>query len=973
MKTGDIIHGFKLKQQSVVDEINATVNIFEHEKSGARLFNLQNDDDNKLFSITFKTPPDDDTGLPHILEHSVLCGSRKFPVKDPFIEINKGSLNSFVNAFTYPDKTMYPCASRNEQDFYNLMDIYLDAVLFPNIYNTPETLMQEGWHYELNEKDGEITYKGVVYNEMKGAFSSAEQMLMRKNGHYLYPDTPYKNESGGDPEVIPNLTSEQFLAFHKKHYHPSNSYIFLYGDGNLDKQLQLINDDFLSNFDKIDIDMTIPLQKPFDEPREVTETYPVTPGEDESEKTLFGFNFMTDLTTDPEHALALDILSYILVGTPASPLKKALLEAEIGKDVFGFSMNSIQQSSFNLIVKNSEADRSEKFKQVVLDTLQGLVNNGIDKKLVEAAITITEFKLREADTKSSPKGLFYNGLVLRNWLHDADPTAQLRYEEPLSKIKTALTTDYFEQMIETYLLNNNHRSMVILKPESGLVEKKGEELRAKLADYKASLSNDEINQLVEQTNELRIQQQTPNSPENLAKLPLLSLDEIDRKAEELPLVEKEIDATKVLSHPIFTNGIGYLNLYFDTTVVPQDKIPYIALLTEVLGMIGTENYDYSQLSNEELIQTGGIGFGASAVSEKDNHELYYPKLQVKSKVLIDKLPKLIELLDEITNRTNFDDPVRLREIIREAKSGLEMNISFSGTMYAVFRATAYFSPSAKYRELIDGISFYKFLADIDKNFETKSAEVIANLKNLCKLIFNRNNLLVSFTSSEDDYQHLEQHLGSYLSTLSSDKPKHFDYNFDLTIDNEAFMTPGQVQYAAKAYNFRKAGYDYSGKMAVMSKIVHLDYLFNRIRIQGGAYGAMINFSRNGNMFMGSYRDPNLSETYKVYDQTVDYLNAFKDGEREMQKYIIGTIGDLDHPMTPSMKGETAASHYIANLTQEEIQQQRDDVLSVTAEDIRNFAKMIQDLMSTNCYSVIGSAGKIEQDKELFKKQINLFE
>lgn len=973
MKKGDVIHGFKLIRKSLIDEINATASIFEHIKSGARLFNLQNDDDNKLFSITFKTPPEDDTGLPHILEHSVLCGSRKYPVKDPFIEINKGSLNTFVNAFTYPDKTMYPCASRNEQDFHNLMSIYLDAVLFPNIYDTPETLMQEGWHYELDDKDGEITYKGVVYNEMKGAFSSAEQMLMRKNGHYLFPDTPYRNESGGDPDAIPDLTSEQFLAFHKKHYHPSNSYIFLYGDGNLEKQLELINDDYLSHFDRIDIDLTIPLQKPFTKPHEVTETYSVTPGEDEREKTLFGFNFLTDLTTDAEHALSLDILSYILIGTPASPLKKALLEANIGKDVFGYGMNSIRQSNFNLIVKNTEADRSEKFKKIVFGTLQSLVDNGIDKKLVEAAFTITEFMLREADTKGSPKGLFYNGLVLRNWLHGEDPTVQLRYEKPLAKIKAALTGDYFERMIEKYLLNNNHRSLLILKPEAGLLEKKGEEQRAKLAEYKASLSDEQLEQLVNQTRELKKLQQTPNSQENLAKLPLLSLDEIDRKAEELPLVEKEIDSTKVLHHPLFTNGIGYLNLYFDTTVVPQDKIPYISLLGEVLGVIGTENYDYSQLSNEELIQTGGINFGATSVGEKDDDERYYPKMHVRSKALMGKLPNMLELLDEITNRTNFDDTVRLREIIREVKSRMEMNISFSGTMYAVFRTMSYFSPSAKYRELTDGISFYKFLADIDKNFEQRSAEVIATLSNLCKLIFNRNNLLVSFTCADDEYPQLEQHLGSYLSTLSSDKPKRFDYKFDLSVDNEAFMTPGQVQYAVKAYNFRKAGYGYTGKLSVMNKIVGLDYLFNRIRVQGGAYGGMMNFNRNGNMFMGSYRDPNLSETYKVYDEAADYLRAFEAGERDMSKYIIGSIGDLDQPMTPSMKGAAAATHYIAHLTQAELQQQRDDILETTAEDVRSFAKMIDDLMSANCLSVIGSAAKIEQDKGLFKKQINLFE
>ncbi len=973
MKNNQIIHGFRLIEQTHIDEINAEIHIFEHEKSGARLLHLENDDDNKLFSITFKTPPKDDTGLPHIMEHSVLCGSRKYPVKDPFVELNKGSLQTFVNAFTFADKTMYPCASRNEKDFHNLMSVYLDAALFPNIYQTPETLMQEGWHYELDDKDGEITYKGVVYNEMKGVFSSPDQTAWRKMGGLMFPDSPYGCQSGGDPDAIPQLTQEQFLAFHKKYYHPSNSQIFLYGDGNLDKQLQLINDDYLQHFDRITVEASIPMQKPFDTERELVDTYPISPEDDDIAKTYFNFGVITGTAVDPEHSMAMEILEHILLGTQASPLKQALLKAGIGKDVMGHFNNTILQTVFSVYVKNSDPDRKEEFKKIVFDTLRDLVANGINKKLIEASITIAEFLMREADTKHMPKGLFYNRLVLDSWLHGGDPTMHLRYEPLLAKIKSALTTDYFEQLIDKHLINGNHWNLLVLKPEKGSADVKLEKIKTELAEYKSSLSDKELDQLVEQTKLLKKLQQTPNSAENLNKLPLLSLDEINPKAEELPLVEREIDSVKVLSHPMFTNGIGYLNFYFDASTVSQDQIPYLSLFSDVLGKVGTDNYSYGELSNEINIHTGGIGFSLSAPAEKNNDELIYPKLNISSKVMMHKLPQLMELLAEIANNTKFNDSERILEIIREIKSSLESGINFNGTSYAIWRALSYTSPAMKYSDLIGGIGYYKFIADLEKNFAEKSDEIIGNLVKISKMIFNRNELLVSFTSNEEDYSQLEEHLGSFLSVLGVEQHAKFKYEFELSDENEAFLTPGQVQYVAKAFNFHRVGHVYSGKLMVLSKILSLDYLWNRIRVQGGAYGAGISFNMNGNVFMGSYRDPNLSESLQVYDEAEDYVRQFKASDRDISKYIIGTIGDLDHPMTPSMKGGAATTDYLTHLTQDEKQQKRDDVLSITVEDIRQFADLVHDSMNANRYCVIGSAAKINENKDLFGKLVNLFD
>ncbi|MGE5632793.1 MAG: insulinase family protein [Caulobacteraceae bacterium] len=970
---GSIYNGFRLLEEKIIKETNSTARLFYHEKSGARLLNMENDDDNKVFSVTFRTPPKNSTGLTHILEHSVLCGSRKFPTKEPFVELVKGSLNTFLNAFTFPDKTMYPVASRNDKDFRNLMDVYLDSVFYPNIHKIPEIMMQEGWHYELEDIDGEITYKGVVYNEMKGAFSSPESVLMRRIQETLFPDTPYGYESGGDPEVIPELTPEEFLSFHKRYYHPSNSFMFLYGNGDVQKQLEFIDSEYLKNFDRIDIDSHIPVQKAFDSLKEIEMEYPISSKEDERDKTYFSLNYVTGLSTDPELYLAMEILEYILLGTPASPIKKALIEAGLGKDVFGRFDNSILQPVLSIVVKNSNMDKKDAFKKVVLDTLENLVREGLDGDLVEAAVNIREFQMREADFEGYPKGLVYNIKLMDSWLYGEDPTMHLVYEPIFEKIRASKDKRYFENLIERLILKNNHSSLLVLKPSKGMSETMAEGVRTKLKELKAKLSEEQLQEMVDRTKKLKEWQNTPDSPESLKLIPMLSIKDIDPKGESLPQVVKNESGVKILSHLMYTNKIVYINMLFDTTAVPQELLPYISLLSGVLGKVSTEMNSYSDLSKEIDMHTGGIRFSAQVYGENGSDSRYYPKFSVKGRALTNKLPEMFRLINEIIGRTRFDDAKRLKEIIREIKSRIEMRISNEGYTIACKRLFSYFSAEGSYLEVLTGLTYYKFIADIESNFEEKASEIIENLKKVANFIFTKNNLIIGVTCEEDDYKAFSNNLGVVLGSLGEGKNEAVQYVFETKPLNEGLMTQGKVQYAAKGYNFIKLGYSYSGSLQVLRTVSRYNYLWNRIRVQGGAYGAFSGFERNGNMFFASYRDPNLAETLKVYDEMYKYLEDFNIDEREMTKYIIGTVSRLDLPLTPYMKGERAIEYYLRNITREDIQKERAEILGTTQEDLRSLSGMVLELMKRNTLCVLGSEMKIKENSKLFDNIVDVFE
>ncbi|UCB46944.1 MAG: insulinase family protein [Spirochaetota bacterium] len=969
---GKSYHGFTLEREKKIQEINGMGRIFLHPQSGARLCYLECDDDNKVFAIGFRTPPFDSTGTPHILEHSVLCGSRKFPSKEPFVELAKGSLHTFLNAMTYPDKTLYPVASKNERDLFNLMDVYLDAVLYPNIYKYQEIFMQEGWHYELTEKDGEISYKGVVYNEMKGAYSTPEEILFRKIHESLFPDNTYSYESGGDPDIIPELTYEKFLAFHRNFYHPSNSYIFLYGDLDINQSLRFLNKEYLKEFESIDIESGISLQKPFSTQQEMITLYPISEDEEEAEKAFFGLNWVLNHATNREHYLAFSILEHMLLDTPAAPLKIELLKKRLGKDVFGSLNRSILQPTLSVVLKHTAEGNKKKFLNTVSGTLERLVKEGIDKRLIEASINIHEFKLREADFRGLPKGLVYYIQIMDSWLYDADPFQHLEYEAVLPGIKKALKSDYFERLIKQYMLDNRHSSLIILKPKRGLEEERVKSVKIELDQFKKKLTDKEIGELVQNTNRLMQRQAEPDSEEALQSIPLLALKDIDPEAERLPLEEKEESKLKVLFHPIYTSGIVYLNLLFDSKAVPQTLLPYLSLLTAIMARVSTERFHYSDLSNEIYIHTGGIGFATDVYSNKESDKIFYPKIIVKSKAIGGKLDKLFELLTEIIGYTKFDDEKRLLEIIQETKSRMEIAIFEGGHIACAHRLFSYFSPIGKYNESLSGITFYKFISDLERDFKDKKDEVIATLQKVAELVFDRKNLIMSVTSEEDGYKLFQHQLPSFIDHLGDSEIKPQDYSWDFSEKNEGLLTPGKVQFVAKGYNFRRLGYIFSGTLDVLRTIASLDFLWNRIRVQGGAYGSFARFARNGNMYFCSYRDPGLKETLAVYDEAASYIQKFDPDEREMRKYIIGTIGGLDAPLTPSMKGEVATANYLSYITQEDIQQRRDEVLRIKKDDMKKCADMIRDLMKENYLCVVGNEGKLRENKDLFSKLVPVF-
>lgn len=973
LQIGKEYSGFKLLERKQIDEINSCGMIFEHQKSGARLFYLENDDDNKVFAISFRTPPEDSKGTPHILEHSVLCGSRKFPVKEPFVELIKGSLNTFLNAFTFPDKTMYPVASTNDKDFSNLMDVYLDAVFYPNIYKTSQIMMQEGWHYEIEDKDAPINYKGVVYNEMKGAFSSPESILFRKISESLFPDTQYGLESGGDPYVIPSLTQEQFVNFHKKYYHPSNSYIYLYGKMDILDRLNFLNDNYLRNFDRQNIDSKIDIQLPFDTQRQMVIKYPILGNEKEEDKTFLSMNFVIGKATNSEEYLAFDILELLLLEMPSSPLKRAIIGAKIGKDVFGSFESSMLQTVFSIIVKNSNKDKAEEFKKVVVNCLRKLVHDGIDKKLIEAAINIKEFGLREANYQGYPKGLVYGMKCMDSWLYDEKPWIHLAYDANIQKIKSALTTSYFESLIEKYILNNDHSSILIVEPEKGLLEKNEKQVREELEKFKNSLSENQLEELIRNTQELKKRQSTPDSPKDLEKIPLISIDDIDHKAKKLEFEEDEECGVKVIYHPVFTNKIVYTNLYFNTSSVKQELIPYLSLLSTVLGRINTENYNYEDLSKAVDIYTGGITYSVETFSKNDSVDKFEAMLSVKTKVLIDNLPKLVELLEEIIKRSKFDDKNRIREIIDETKSRMEMIIFDRGHIVTANHLLSYFSNVGKYQDVVNGIEFYNFIVDLDKNFEQKAEEITNNLKEVAHSVFNKNNLITNVTLDKENYDKNRKFLNTLYDNLDSGKVCHNNYKFDLTPLNEGIMTSGKVQYVSKAYNFIELGYKYSGSLQVLKAIANYTYLWNKVRVQGGAYGCFSSFQRNGNMFFTSYRDPNLKDTLKVYDEAGKFIENFNADDREMRKYIIGAISDLDYPLTPSVQGEKVFERYIKGIKYEDIQRERDEVLNTDVNEIKKYSSLINDVMSKNYICVLGNEEKIKQDKDLFNKLTNVFD
>ena len=969
------LENYEVLQQKTLNDLQSEGYLLRHKKTGARIVLMKNDDDNKVFSIGFRTPSEDSTGVAHILEHSVLCGSKNFPVKDPFVELVKGSLNTFLNAMTFPDKTVYPVASCNDKDFQNLMHVYLDAVFYPNIYEHEEIFRQEGWSYHLESVEDELTYNGVVYNEMKGAFSSPEGVLDRVTFNALFPDTSYAFESGGDPDEIPELTYEKFLAFHKKYYHPSNSYIFLYGDMDMEEKLVWMDEMYLSKFDELQVDSKIKFQEPFKEVKELEMTYSITNSEPEEDNTYLSYNKVVGTSLDKELTLAFEILDYALLSAPGAPLKKALVDAGIGKDIMGSYDDGIYQPIFGVVAKNANIDQKDEFIAVIENTLSEIVNEGMDSKALEAGINYHEFRYREADFGNYPKGLMYNLQMFDSWLYDDEQVfLHLEATETFAELKEKVGTGYFENLIQQYLLDNTHGVVVVVKPERGRTAKLDKELEERLQAYKESLSKEEVLAIVEATEQLEAYQEEEDSMEDQEKIPVLRREDISREIAPIYNEEMNMAGVPLVFHEIETNGIGYLDLLFDMSEVPEELIPYTGILQSVLGIIDTTHYEYGELFNEINVHTGGIGTSLEIYPDVRNvkEKVFRATFEIKTKALYDKLPVAFAMMREILTESKLDDEKRLKEILAMSKSRLQMRFQSSGHATAALRAMAYFSPISKLKDMTAGIQYYELIKELEEHFDEHKEELISNLYMLAKHLFRADNMMASYTASKAGLSGLENLMHDFAEHLQGEKKEWGPCVIRCEKRNEGFQTSSKVQYVARVGNFVDEGLSYHGALQILKVILSYDYLWQNVRVKGGAYGCMSNFTRLGDGYFMSYRDPNLEKTNEVYEGVVEYLKNFSANERDMTKYIIGTMGNIDQPMTPATKGDRSMNLYMNHVSEEIIYEERNQILNATEEDIRGLADIVAAVLKNNFICVIGNEEKLEEQKELFMELRSIF-
>lgn len=968
MEINKVYSGFRLDRIERIDEINGTAYEMKHEKSGARLIYIDSPDSNKVFNIAFRTTPHNSTGVAHIMEHSVLCGSRKFPLKEPFVELVKGSLNTFLNAMTYPDKTMYPVASKNDKDFHNLMDVYLDAVFYPRVREDAEIVMQEGWHYELENADDELTYKGVVFNEMKGVYSSPDSVLERQMMRELFPDTTYGVDSGGDPDYITDLTYEEFQEFYRVHYHPSNSYIFLYGDMNIEEQLAFLNDEYLSHFDAIEVHTEVTLQAPFTEGKVVSYPYSVGSEEPTDNRTLHSFAYvLSDVT--PEHSLAFEVLTHALLTSPAAPLKQALIKAGIGSDISGYYLDSIRQPMWTVQATGSNLDKQADLQRIVESTLQELCDKGLDKELLEASLNSIEFALRESDFGGRPIGLAYIIRMMDNWLYDNDPLELLHYEEALANIRKGLAGTYFEDLIRHSILNNNHKVLVSIYPERGLQERKDAEVKEHLATLKANMTSEEIDAIVEQTKRLKIRQETPDSDEALASIPLLELSDLNPNIEAVERRESKIGNTTVHFVPTFTKGINYVGLYFKLNCLTEEELFYADILSDILGRIDTSERGYEALAKDINMNLGGLSSDITAISKDGKRDEFTPLMIVRAKALHSKLPDLCRLINEVVKKADYSDDQRLTELVQESKAIWDNEAFRRGNSIVSQRVMAQVSAVGKFRDN-GNLGYYQKISELASN-PAALPLLPEKLAEVARKIFRANNVDIMFVGEEGELEAFENLMKPFVETWDATELSDDVLQITRLSGNDGIVTAGKVQYVAQGGNFIDHGFKHVGPMSVLETILRYEYLWIRIRVQGGAYGAFANFYDDGNMIFCSYRDPNLLETLDVYKELPQYLRDFTLTDREMRKYIIGTMSSLDLPMTPALRGPRAMGMYFSGAKLEDKVEFRKQVIACKPEDIVALADVVEPVLNDNHICTMGNEQKIKDAGNVFDNIVSL--
>lgn len=960
--------------QEDLKDISGRGLVLKHKKSGARVCLVQNDDNNKVFLIGFRTPPSDSTGVPHIIEHTVLCGSKKYPVKDPFIELAKGSLNTFLNAMTFPDRTLYPVASCNEKDIKNLSDVYMDAVFNPNIYKFEEIFKQEGWRYELESADAELTINGVVYNEMKGAYSSPEDVLEYKTMAAMFPSVTYGLSSGGDPDVIPELTYQGYLDFHRKYYHPSNSYIYLYGDFDFEERLKWLDEEYLCNYDETKPNSEIPLESPQAEIKYVTDEYPVTDDEETEGKSYLSFNAVMGDALEVKEHLAWDVLSYVLFTAQGAPVKQALVDANLGKDIWASYNNYLRQAYFNVVVKDTDPDKMDQFESILREELLKQAENGLDKDALLGAINTMEFRYIEGESGNYPKGLLYAFNVFTTWNYsDKDAFLTCHGRKLFAELREEIEGGYFEFLIYK-LLENTNVVMHTLVPVRGLNVKKENELKEKLAKVKASLTSDQVDDLVKATKDLKAFQEAEDSEEAKKTLPVLKVADVNPKAPEIHNQLIKHEGLDILWHEESTNGISYIKFMFDISDMAPKYMPYASLLAAVLNKkLDTLSHSLNDLATQINIHTGSIGFTVSTFSEYKNPDKVMIYLKASTKVFTDEINNALAYIDEILTESVLDDKKRIKEILGEELSGLQMSLINAGHRAAMSRAKSYFNKEEKLKQAMYGIDMYYLLKDLYENFDEKAEELVDIFKKIVSAAYIKKRMFVDITSEKEGLEELKKYTEDFTNNLPAEKEAAeiftaCDEEFKADAKNEAYKISGQVQYCASAGDFQAAGLEFTGGVEVAKTILAYDYLWTNVRVLGGAYGCMSEFDDfAGTCGLVSYRDPNLTNTYKVFKEAADYFRNLELTKEEVDKYIIGTMSNKEIPKSPVRMGDAGLNYYLTKRPVELIQKNRDQILSASLEDIKAIADLLEVASGSGYICTVGSESAIEKDKDLFKE------
>jgi len=1004
-KSLDVTHpAFETICKDVVTEYGAYCTLYRHKKSGAELLSVASDDDNKVFGITFRTPPEDSTGVPHILEHSVLCGSRKYKTKDPFVQLLQGSLQTFLNAFTYPDRTCYVVASQNEKDFYNLVNVYSDAVYHPRAVTDPNVHAQEGWHLELENKAEPLTYKGVVYNEMKGVYSSPDSLLYRQSQQSIFPDNTYGVDSGGDPIVIPDLSFEQFADFHKKFYHPANSRIYFSGDDDVATRLELM-DEYLSEFD------ASPESKPgsviewqkkkYTEPQHLKYPYPI--GGDQPETHMVMVNWlMNDAQLAPVEEMTIQILDHLLMGTTQSVLRKAVMESGLGAAVVGGGVSDeLLQATFSVGLKGVEKDNVKEVEQLILDTLQKVVDEGFTDDAIDSSMNTMEFDMREFNTGSFPKGLSFMLGAMSKWLYDESPTSALKFEEPLAELKAKIEesgSKVFQDMVEDMLIKNTHRTTVEMVPSKTLEEETLNEEKERLAAIKKSLDDDKLDEIVASTKKLKELQASEDPPEARATIPSLSLEDLKREVTEYPIevTENEADSsvTVVRHELVSTSGIAYADLGVDLSNIPLEDVPLLSIFTRMMTENGAGDLSDIELSRKIGTYTGGVNVLLSLTGLKGDDapenavsdgSLMMTKLFIRGKATRDRTEDLFSIYKLILTEARLDSQSKVLEILKESKARLEAGIQGSGHQYSQSRMKARYNPASYIAEKMSGISYLATLKELEEMAKNDWPSLLARLEGIRKSLLDQNTcrdgMIINLTGDKEVLDTIQPSVDAFLKELPGDSsgaklPDFYKESHPWIVaakeemakktplEDEGFVVSSQVSYVGKAGRLYEPNEVVPGAANVVAKFLRTGYLWDHVRVIGGAYGGFCTFSADDGIFSFlSYRDPNLASTIDVYDNAADNLlessEILANDPEALATAIIGTIGDMDSALSPDQKGWLSLTQWIKRETSEARQRLRDEVLNCKAEDFKAFGERLKQMKETSV-AVVSSKGAFEE-------------